>query len=351
MTEKSLKNQAEEIMVAVDRDLQQLDTTPSSTALAEVDSRANALMNRLFNVVSDVDIEAAAERVKQLKEKYPEASPQQLSQMLMREKSQKTATVGAVTSGAALIPGLGTAAALTLGVAADIGATFKLQAELVLEIAAAYGYPLTEEEKQRLVMVITGISAGTTILTRRAGQAIAVKAGEQLAGRAIGKSLLKAIPIVGVFASAGTNVLSTYIIGQRADAYFRLGPDAVGSWADSLRAVTGVDERKLGSWLTAGGKTSGSTLASGAGKVGQAGKVAGGAMVAGAGKVAGTTAVGAQKAGRAAQSGFKAYLAWVVAFWTAVFGLIGGIFRLLWLVISFIPRQMVGLFGRKKNDR
>ncbi len=351
MTEKSLKNQAEEIMVAVDRDLQQLDTTPSSTALAEVDSRATALMNTLFNVVSDVDIEAAAERVKQLKEKYPEASPQQLSQMLMREKSQKTATVGAVTSGAALIPGLGTAAALTLGVAADIGATFKLQAELVLEIAAAYGYPLTEEEKQRLVMVITGISAGTTILTRRAGQAIAVKAGEQLAGRAVGKSLLKAIPIVGVFASAGTNVLSTYIIGQRADAYFRLGPDAVGSWTDSLRAVTGVDERKLGSWLADSGKAGGSTLALGAGKVGQAGKVAGGAMVAGAGKVAGTTAVGAQKAGRTAQSGFKAYLAWVVAFWTAVFGLIGGIFRLLWLVISFIPRQMVGLFGRKKNDR
>ena len=69
MPEKSLKTQAEEIMVAVDRDLQQLDTGQSSTALTEVDSRANALMNTLFNVVSDVDIEAAAERVEQLKEK------------------------------------------------------------------------------------------------------------------------------------------------------------------------------------------------------------------------------------------------------------------------------------------
>jgi hypothetical protein len=351
MTEKSLKTKAEEIMVAVDHDLGELDQAQSPTALAEVDSRANVIVNTLFNVVSDVDLEAAAARVKQLKEKHPEASRQELAQILIREKSQKTATVGAVTSGAALIPGLGTAAALTLGVAADIGATFKLQAELVLEIATVYEHPLNEDEKQRLVMVITGISAGTTVLTRKAGQAIAVKAGEQLAGRAIGKSLLKAIPIIGVFASAGTNVLSTYVIGQRADAYFRLGPDAVGSWADSLRAVTGVDERKLGSWLADSGKAGGSTLALGAGKVGQAGKVTGGAMVVGAGKVAGTTAVGAQKAGQAAQSGFKAYLAWVVAFWTAVFGLIGGIFRLLWLVISFIPRQIVGLFGRKKNDQ
>ncbi len=331
MTQQSLKNQAQDIMVAVDRDLQQLDASKSPTALAEVDSRANALVNMLFNVVSDVDLEAAAERVRRLKEKNPQASPQELAQILIREKSQKTATVGAVTSGAALIPGLGTVAALTLGVAADIGATFKLQAELVLEMAALYDYPLSEEEKQKLVMVITGISAGTTVLTRKAGQAIAVKAGEQLAGRAIGKSLLKAIPIVGVLASAGTNVLSTYIIGQRADAYFRLGPDAVGSWSDSLRAITGMDERRIGGWLAGAGKATGSTLA------------------VGAGKVAGATGVGVQKTGRTAKAGLSRYLAWLVAFWTAVFQLIAGILRLLWAVIAFIPRQLGKLFGRKRS--
>lgn len=349
MPDKSLKNQAEEIMAAVNRDLQQVDSKQSSTVMTEVDSRANALMNTIFNVVSDVDIEAAAERVSRLKEKHPDASSQQLAQILIREKSQKTGTVGAVTSGAGLIPGLGTAAALTLGVAADIGATFKLQAELVLEIAAAYDYPLTEEEKQRLVMVITGISAGTTVLTRRAGQAIALKAGEVAAGRAVGKAVLKAIPVVGVLASAGTNVLSTYIIGHRADAYFRLGPEAVGSWADSLRAVTGMDERKVRGWLATGGQATGSTVLVGAEKVGQAGKAAGEALATGAGKVAESTAVGAQKAGQAAQSGVKAYLAWLVAFWTAVFSLVGWVFRTVWLVISFIPRQLIGLFGRKED--
>jgi hypothetical protein len=289
------------------------------------------MMKTLFNVVSDVDLEAAAERVRKLKEKYPAASPPELAQMLIREKSQKTATVGAVTSGAALIPGLGTAAALTLGVAADIGATFKLQAELVLEIATVYDYPLNEDEKQRLVMVITGISAGTTLLTRKAGQAIAVRAGEAMTGRAIGKSLVKAIPIVGVFASAGTNVLSTYIIGHRADAYFRLGPDAVGSWADSLRAVTGMDERRIGGWLA------------------ESGKATGGVMVTGAGKVAGAASAGAQKAGRTARAGLKAYLAWVVAFWLAVFNLVGWLFSTIWLVVTYIPRKIIGLFRQRKN--
>ena len=138
MTEDSLKNRAEEIMVAVDRDLQQLDSSKASATLAEVDTKANAIMKTLFNTVSDVDLEAAARRVEEYKKKYPDISSAELTQILIREKCQRTGTVGAVTSGAGLIPGLGTAAAVTLGVAADIGATFKLQAELVLEIAAVY---------------------------------------------------------------------------------------------------------------------------------------------------------------------------------------------------------------------
>ena len=132
MTEKSLKTQAQEIMVAVDRDLQQVAESQVPATLEEVDSKADAIAKTIFNAISDVDIESATERVKKLKEKYPDASPSELTQRLIREKCQRTGTVGAVTSGTGLIPGLGTAAAVTLGVAADIGATFKLQAELVL---------------------------------------------------------------------------------------------------------------------------------------------------------------------------------------------------------------------------
>ncbi len=344
MTEKSLKLQAQEIMEAVDRDLQQIERAKTEETLTEIDSRANALTKTIFGVISDVDIEAATQRVKTLKEKHPDASPEQLSQMLIREKCQRTGAVGAVTSGAGLVPGLGTAAAVTLGVAADIGATFKLQAELVLEVAAVYDYPLTEQEKQQIVMLITGISAGTTALTRRVGQTASIRIGEKLAGRAIGKSLVKALPIVGVMTSAGTNVLSTYIIGQRADAYFRLGPEAMGSWTDSLRTISGVDERKIGRWLAESGKATGAVLVERAGKVGEAGKAAGEVVIIQAGKVAESTTAGAQKAGAAAQTGFKAYIRWLVTFWTAVFGFVGKILWGIWLIVSFIPRKVMGLF-------
>jgi hypothetical protein len=331
MAEKSLKTQAEEIITAVDRDLQQVD----SKALAvreNVNSRADAIMRTIFGVVSDVDLEAAAGRVKALKENYPEASLEELSQKLISDKCRRTGTVGAVTSGAGLIPGIGTAAAITLGVAADIGATFKLQAELVLELAALYDYPLTEEEKQRVVLLITGLSAGTTALARKAGQTAVVKVTEKFAE----KSILKALPVIGVVASAGTNVLATYIIGQRADAYFRLGPEAMGSWSDSLRAISGLDERQIGSWLAESGKAAGGVIAAGAGKIGEAGKAAGDAV-----------ANGAVKAGATAQRGLKAYLRWTVTAWRFVFRVIGKILAAIWAVITFIPRQVVGLFKRK----
>lgn len=200
----------------------------------------------ITNAISDADKAAAAERVAKLHAARPEASTEELVQSLIRQKCLQTGAVGAITSGASMIPGLGTMVALTFGVAADIGMTFKMQAELVLEIAAVYKYELSPEEKRRVIMLVTGISAGSSILLEKAGQQIARKASERLAQ----KSVTKAIPVIGVAASAGANMLFTYIIGQRANAYFGRGPEAVGDWTDDLRAISGVDERILIEWLT-----------------------------------------------------------------------------------------------------
>jgi hypothetical protein len=329
--EKSLKTQAEEIMVAVDRDLQTVESK-SPAVQEDVATKTNTLLDSIFGIINDVDMKAATKRVTALRQEYPKAQPEELAQKLISEKIKKTGTIGAVTSGAGLIPGLGTAAAMTLGVAADIGATFKLQAELVLEIAAVYEYPLTEQEKQQIVMVITGISAGTSTLTRKAGQAVVIRVGEKLAERAAEKAFIKALPVVGVIASAGTNALSTYIIGQRADAYFRLGPDAVGSWSDSLRTITGVDERKVTSWLA------------------ESGKSAGHAVTARAGKVAGTVGSGLNSGGQMAKSAAHTTGGWLGGLGRGIFSGIKKVGGVSWAVISFIPRKVIGLFRRGERE-
>ena len=199
----------------------------------------------VMKAINDADEKGAAQRVAELRQKNPNATPEELADILTKNKCLQAGAVGGVTSGTSLIPGLGTVASLTFGVAADIGLTFKMQAELVLEIAAAFNHPLNEVEKRNVVLVVTGMSAGANQLLTRAGREIAEKASEKLAA----KSVAKAIPVLGVVASAGANMASTYVIGQRAVAYFSRGPEAMGDWADNVRAVVGVDERKLMTWL------------------------------------------------------------------------------------------------------
>jgi uncharacterized protein (DUF697 family) len=209
------------------------------------------LLKGLDKAISSADEKAAAERVAAWRNAHPDAPVDRLVEALIKAKAQQTAAVGAATSSTDIIPGLGTLAALALGTAADIGVTFRLQAELVLEIAAAYGHALNETEKRDAVLVVTGISVGTNRLLSLAGRDVAEAAAERFAGR----SVLKVVPFLGIAASAAANALTTYVIGRRAAAYFERGPAAMGNWADNLRAITGVDERRIGGWMAEAAET------------------------------------------------------------------------------------------------
>ncbi len=233
-----------------------------STKAKQVSNPLDNLMEFITAAIDEVDEKAAEARVQALREANAGASPEELVELLIKQKCIQTGAVGAITSGASFIPGLGTFASMTFGVAADIAWTFKLQAELVLEIAAVYQHKLSPTEKRNTVMLVTGISAGANQVLRKTGQRVAEEATERLAQ----KSLTKAIPVLGTAASAGTNILFTYVIGQRAQAYFSRGPDAVGDWGESIRAITGIDERKIGDWLADWGKSMTEGVASGARK-------------------------------------------------------------------------------------
>jgi uncharacterized protein (DUF697 family) len=254
---------------------------------ADEAGKAGAVLGQLLKgvdkAISSADEKAAAERVADWRSGHPDASVEALVEALIKAKAQQTAAVGAVTSSTDVIPGLGTLAALALGTAADIGVTFRLQAELVLEIAAAYGHPLSEAEKRDAVLVVTGISAAANQLLSRASRDVAERAAERFAGR----SVLKVVPFLGIAASAAANALTTYVIGRRAAAYFERGPEAMGAWADNLRAITGVDERRIGGWLTEAGETTrvtgtaralGQTLGVATGAAGQSIKTTAGAL-------------------------------------------------------------------------
>ncbi|HMO60009.1 MAG TPA: hypothetical protein PKC19_21860 [Roseiflexaceae bacterium] len=223
------------------------------------------LVNR---AIDELDISAATATVERIRAAAPASQRDELIERLIREKMARTAGVGALTSGAGMIPGIGTLAALTIGAAADIGATFKLQAELVLEIAVAYQRDLSPEERRNLVLLVTGITAGTSQLAGRIGQKAALTIGERYATR----SIAKAVPFLGVAASASLNALTTYVIGKRAEAYFRLDPQLIGDMGEVIRVLSGVDERAVRAWLAEQGQRTANQIRLHAGALADAGR-------------------------------------------------------------------------------
>lgn len=216
---------------------------PSTAPLTNI-APLDALVDHTLRTVNDIDADLAAQRVADIRTQRS-LSGDALVEHLIRQKARQTGMVGAVTSAAALVPGLGNLTAFTIGVATDVGVTLRLQSELVMEIAAARGKTLSPAEARNALLVVTGVNMGAERLVNQAGRKLAEKAAERFAGRAI----VKAIPFVGIAVSAGANMVMTYVVGRRADAYFLLGEDQVGDWNASLRALTGVDERKLLGWL------------------------------------------------------------------------------------------------------
>jgi len=264
-----MKGQKEEAMGIVRR----LEQDATGIGASDLDSNnekqgdnkkaAGKLLGYVSKRLTGVNPESALSHVWNLRASQPDLSTQELVERLIKAKCQKTAAIGAGTSAASLVPGLGTAISLTVGLAVDIGSTLKLQSELVLEIAEAHGHRLTERQRSHVLLAVTGLSTGISQLSGKAVKGLSQKAGE-LAAK---KWLAKTVPALGMAASASTNVLSTYLIGKRADTYFVRGPEALGDLKDNLRALSGMDERKISQWVSESSRSVADKTAKAAGSI------------------------------------------------------------------------------------
>ncbi len=206
-----------------------------------VSSQVEQLMEMAMKAIGNADADAASAHVEGMRTQRPMDTDVDLVESLIKSKTMQTGLVGAVTSAGSVIPGFGTLASFTLGVATDVGMTLKMQSELVMEIAAVHGHDLSQQERRNAMMMVTGVNLGSERLANQASRKLAQKVTERFAGRAF----VKVIPFVGIAASAGANMVTTYTIGKRAEAYFSLGPNSDRDRDESFRALSGLDERKL----------------------------------------------------------------------------------------------------------
>ncbi|MBE9225147.1 EcsC family protein [Phormidium sp. LEGE 05292] len=156
----------------------------------------------LLKLLDQIDIVKAETQVRRLQEKYPHEQPNAIAHRIMLEKVIYVGGSGLATS---LVPGL--AAAMF---AVDIAATTAIQAEMILQIACAYGFDLREPARKAEVLAVFGLSIGGS-QALNLGSSYAVKAG---------LGFLRNIPLAGAAIGASTNAALLYALGYAACHFY-----------------------------------------------------------------------------------------------------------------------------------
>ena len=163
-----------------------------------------------LDVGNRVDIEKAEQVVAELKRSHPTESNRQIARRLIAQKALYAGGVGLSTS---LLPG----AAVPL-LALDMATTALLQAELVFQIAAAYGLNLQDPARKGEMLAVFGCVLGGSR---------AVKAG---------LGVLRNAPVAGAVIGATSNAAMIYALGNVACSFYEKRLDLAAS-APQLEAV------------------------------------------------------------------------------------------------------------------
>lgn len=160
-------------------------------------------MDWLVDLLDQVDVDKAEGVVRKLRSKYPNESPGQIAHRLMLKKVTLAAGTGLASSA---LPGF-VAALLVL----DFSFTMSLQAEMVYQIAAAYGLDLNDPARKGEVLAIFGLSVGGSK---------AIQGGVKYATQAGIMSFLKNVPAAGAVIGSSTNAAMTYSLGYAACRFY-----------------------------------------------------------------------------------------------------------------------------------
>ncbi len=191
------------------------------------------------------DIKKEASQIyKKLRDANPSKSEADIrkiaSKKIISNYSYYAAFTGGTTALTSVIPGIGTAVAMSGGATVDAVASIKFQIEMTMAIATIYGHDILIEEEKRLCYIIAGLGA-ISEATKEFGKDVGSRAfvklvKEHLKGatlqtiktifKKVGinfsrKALEKAIPFgVGVIIGFGANKTLTWYVGVKAQDFF-----------------------------------------------------------------------------------------------------------------------------------
>ncbi|WP_258066680.1 hypothetical protein [Arthrobacter sp. GMC3] len=190
--------------------------------------------------------------LRRLRKRYPNATAYELSQRLERDFLSGVGTGGAAIGATAIIPGIGTVAALTISAAATV-VFLEATALYAQSVAELHGVRLADPElAQVTVMAIILGEEGTAMLEGLTGHALG---NGKTPLQAWGKTVSKSIPISalrGVSASMQKRFLKKVAIKGSASVVGKALPFGIGAAVGGVgnymmgRAVIGSTHRAFG---------------------------------------------------------------------------------------------------------
>jgi len=151
-------------------------------------------MDVLMAVLGEVDREKVKQTVRKLQLTYPTENPGEIAKRILSLKAWEAGRVGLLTN---IIPPI---AALLLSI--ELAAITKLQAEMVYEIAAAYGLDLDEPARRGEVLAIFGLSMGGGVLKT-------------------GLGFVEILPLLGPVVGASSDAMILYALGITACQFYQ----------------------------------------------------------------------------------------------------------------------------------
>lgn len=153
---------------------------------------------------------------------------------LVSSFSNRTAISGGLSAAPAILPGVGTIAALVGGTLADMALMLKFEVELAMSLCYAFGYDIRAPRERQLAFMLASVSTYSAKAKRNFFVDLAAAQGEaiwnysprqlskalvsvttKIALLSLSKSLARGLPFVGIAVGAGMNKMLTKRVGDQ----------------------------------------------------------------------------------------------------------------------------------------
>ncbi len=212
------------------------DLNPAPSKLVVVEAPATSALQKVFDLVVNVDAASIGAYVEKLRAQNPGITDDALAARIVSRKSLKNGLVGAAT-------GLGGLITLPFSVPADVAMSWRIQASMTLAVAHVYGHTRASTDlKTDLYLVLAGDSAKEALkqlgiqvgkaltrelveryVTREVMTRVWMVLGERIitkAGTRSVTSFMKWVPLVGAPIGFAFDWTATRAVGHFAIRYY-----------------------------------------------------------------------------------------------------------------------------------